>query len=122
MSLAPPAKGTATPASKLPLRALLALSTAAFTAVVTELLPAGLLPRMARDLGVQDSRVGFLVTGHALGCGRGHPALDLAPADRGRARGRGGGTPTVVPAAPRRHRALSRPVGPAPAVTRVRAW
>lgn len=66
MSLAPPAKGTVTPASKLPLRALLALSTAAFTAVVTELLPAGLLPRMAPDLGVQESRVGFLVTGYAL--------------------------------------------------------
>lgn len=54
MSLAPPAKGTAPPASGLPLSGLLALSTAAFTAVLTELLPAGLLPRMAPALGVSE--------------------------------------------------------------------
>ncbi|WP_329344208.1 MFS transporter [Streptomyces sp. NBC_01352] len=58
------AKGTAMPA--LPWPGLLALSTAAFTAVLTELLPAGLLPRMAGDLGVSEARVGFLVTGYAL--------------------------------------------------------
>ncbi|MFD8000827.1 MFS transporter [Streptomyces mirabilis] len=66
MSLAPPAKGTAPPASGLPLSGLLALSTAAFTAVLTELLPAGLLPRMAPALGVSAGLVGFLVTGYAL--------------------------------------------------------
>jgi predicted MFS family arabinose efflux permease len=66
MSLATPAKGTVTPASGLPLSGLLALSTAAFTAVLTELLPAGLLPRMASALGVSEGRVGFLVTGYAL--------------------------------------------------------
>ncbi|WP_405984749.1 MFS transporter [Streptomyces sp. NBC_00872] len=49
----------------LPLRGLLALFTAAFTAVMTELLPAGLLPDMSRSLGVSESRVGFLVTGYA---------------------------------------------------------
>ncbi|KOV64172.1 MFS transporter [Streptomyces sp. MMG1121] len=44
---------------------LLALSCAAFTAVMTELLPAGLLPSMARPLGVAESRIGFLVTAYA---------------------------------------------------------
>ncbi|MFF3754976.1 MFS transporter [Streptomyces sp. NPDC002018] len=49
----------------MPLWGLLALFTAAFTAVLTELLPAGLLPGMSRGLGVSESRVGFLVTGYA---------------------------------------------------------
>ncbi|MGX1472184.1 UNVERIFIED_CONTAM: putative MFS family arabinose efflux permease [Streptomyces canus] len=67
MSTTSPAKGTAPPASApLPWSGLLALSTAAFTAVLTELLPAGLLPRMAPDLGVSEARIGFLVTGYAL--------------------------------------------------------
>ncbi|MFF1630711.1 MFS transporter [Streptomyces sp. NPDC058272] len=66
MSVASPARGTAVPAAALPLSGLLALSTAAFTAVMTELLPAGLLPRMASALGVSEGRVGFLVTGYAL--------------------------------------------------------
>lgn len=65
MSTASQVKGTALPTS-LPWSGLLALSTAAFTAVVTELLPAGLLPRMAPALGVSEARVGFLVTGYAL--------------------------------------------------------
>lgn len=49
----------------LPWSGLLALSAAAFTAVLTELLPAGLLPEMAPALGVSEARVGFLVTGYA---------------------------------------------------------
>ena len=61
MTTASPAKGAA-----LPWSGLLALSTAAFTAVLTELLPAGLLPRMAPALGVSEARVGFLVTGYAV--------------------------------------------------------
>ncbi|MCX5055197.1 MFS transporter [Streptomyces sp. NBC_00201] len=65
MSTASMAKGTALPAA-LPWPGLLALSTAAFTAVMTELLPAGLLPRMAPALGVSEARVGYLVTGYAL--------------------------------------------------------
>ncbi|MER6262513.1 MFS transporter [Streptomyces sp900105245] len=44
---------------------LLALSCAAFTAVLTELLPAGLLPAMAPALGVAGSRIGYLVTAYA---------------------------------------------------------
>ncbi|REF00857.1 MFS transporter [Thermomonospora umbrina] len=47
------------------LAGLLALSTAAFTAVMTELLPAGLLPEMSRALHVSQGRVGFLVTAYA---------------------------------------------------------
>ncbi|MEV7345311.1 MFS transporter [Streptomyces sp. NPDC093544] len=66
MTVAPPAGSTTTPAAALPLSGLLALCTAAFTAVMTELLPAGLLPRMASDLSVSEGRVGFLVTGYAL--------------------------------------------------------
>ena len=64
MSTTSMAKGRALPAA-LPWSGLLALSTAAFTAVLTELLPAGLLPRMAPALGVSESRVGFLVTAYA---------------------------------------------------------
>ncbi|MCI3278326.1 MFS transporter [Streptomyces cylindrosporus] len=64
MSTASMVKGTAVPAS-LPWSGLLALSTAAFTAVLTELLPAGLLPRIAPALGVSEARVGFLVSGYA---------------------------------------------------------
>ncbi|KUM68379.1 MFS transporter [Streptomyces griseorubiginosus] len=60
-------KGTALPASApLPWSGLLALSTAAFTAVLTELLPASLLPSMAPALGVSEARIGFLVTGYAV--------------------------------------------------------
>ncbi|AOR36219.1 MFS transporter [Streptomyces fodineus] len=49
----------------LPWSGLLALSCAAFTAVMTELLPAGLLPAMAPPLGVGESRIGYLVTAYA---------------------------------------------------------
>src|SRR5262249_46865048 len=45
---------------------LLALSAAAFTDVMTDLLPAGLLPQMSRDLGVPEARVGLLVSAFAV--------------------------------------------------------
>ncbi|MFG2352326.1 MFS transporter [Streptomyces sp. NPDC048521] len=60
MSLPSQVKG-----GRLPWSGLLALSCAAFTAVLTELLPAGLLPAMAAPLGVAESRIGFLVTAYA---------------------------------------------------------
>lgn len=60
MSLSSQVKG-----GPLPWSGLLALSCAAFTAVLTELLPAGLLPAMAPRLGVAESRIGFLVTAYA---------------------------------------------------------
>ena len=45
---------------------LLALATAAFTDVVTDLLPAGLLPQMSADLHVPEARVGLLVSAFAI--------------------------------------------------------
>ncbi|MEU8245713.1 MFS transporter [Nonomuraea sp. NPDC048916] len=52
--------------AKLPLGGLSALFAAAFTAVMTELLPAGLLPQMSQALRVPQGAVGFLVTGYAV--------------------------------------------------------
>ena len=45
---------------------LLALATAAFTDVVTDLLPAGLLPQMSTALHVPQARVGLLVSAFAI--------------------------------------------------------
>jgi predicted MFS family arabinose efflux permease len=45
---------------------LLALATAAFTDVVTDLLPAGLLPQMSSGLHVPEARVGLLVSAFAI--------------------------------------------------------
>lgn len=50
----------------MPWSGLLALFAAAFTAVMTELLPAGLLPRIAGALEVSEGRAGFLVTAYAV--------------------------------------------------------
>ncbi len=63
-----PARATAVPADGprgLPLFGLLALATAAFTDVVTDLLPAGLLPQMSSGLHVSEARAGLLVTAFA---------------------------------------------------------
>jgi predicted MFS family arabinose efflux permease len=76
MTACPPTSATATTVptgsgaapGRLPWGSLLALTTAAFTAVVTELLPAGLLPQMAGSLHVSESRIGFLVTLYATVC------------------------------------------------------
>jgi predicted MFS family arabinose efflux permease len=61
----PAPAGPAAAAVASPVRGLLALSTAAFTAVATEQLPAGLLPQMSASLHVAVGRAGFLVTGYA---------------------------------------------------------
>ncbi|NBF00555.1 MFS transporter, partial [Nonomuraea sp. K271] len=53
-------------AGRMPWPGLLALFAAAFTAVMTELLPAGLLPQMSAALGVPEGRAGFLVTAYAV--------------------------------------------------------
>lgn len=63
--LARTAAPTATGPAALPLAYLLTLAATAFTAALTELLPAGLLPDMGGGLGVSESRVGFLVTLYA---------------------------------------------------------
>ncbi|MFD1330400.1 MFS transporter [Methylopila musalis] len=52
---------------RLPLAALLALAMAAFITVMTEALPAGLLPQMAEGLAVSEALVGQLVTVYAVG-------------------------------------------------------
>ncbi|MFJ7987516.1 MFS transporter [Streptomyces sp. NPDC096351] len=56
------------PASgRLPLLALLALTTAVFVTSLTETLPAGVLPAMSADLGVGEAAMGQAVTVYALG-------------------------------------------------------
>lgn len=52
---------------RLPMAGLLALAMAAFITVLTEALPAGLLPQMNAGLGVSDALVGQLVTIYAIG-------------------------------------------------------
>ncbi|MBR8501728.1 MFS transporter, partial [Burkholderia cenocepacia] len=57
-----------TPArARLPVANLLALATAGFITVLTEALPAGLLPLMSADLHVTEALIGQLVTVYALG-------------------------------------------------------
>ncbi|WP_207460216.1 MFS transporter [Azospirillum sp. SYSU D00513] len=52
---------------RLPLAALLALAMAAFITILTEALPAGLLPHMAHGLAVSEAWVGQTVTIYAIG-------------------------------------------------------
>lgn len=52
---------------RLPLSALLALAMTGFTAIMTETLPAGLLPAMAKGLHVSQPLAGQVVTSYALG-------------------------------------------------------
>ncbi len=51
---------------RLPLLGLLALSAAACTDAVTDLLPAGLLPQMGAALRVPEFRIGYLVSAFAI--------------------------------------------------------
>ncbi|MCW2529209.1 MAG: major facilitator family transporter [Pseudonocardiales bacterium] len=57
----------AAPREKLPLAGLLALFTAGFITILTETLPAGLLPEMSASLGVSESLTGQTVTVYAIG-------------------------------------------------------
>lgn len=57
------------PAPALPWRHLAVLSFAAFWTVTLEMLPAGLLPQISRDLDVRPARVGLLVTVWAVTVG-----------------------------------------------------
>ncbi|MFF4795982.1 MFS transporter [Streptomyces sp. NPDC001276] len=54
-------------ATRLPWPGLLALSTAGFVTIMTEALPAGVLPAMSEDLGVSQSAAGQSVTLYAAG-------------------------------------------------------
>lgn len=66
----PPVKQNDAPQAaggRLPVGALLALAMAAFITILTEALPAGLLPQMAESLAVSEALVGQLVTVYAVG-------------------------------------------------------
>ena len=54
-------------ASGLPVGALLALAMTGFICIVTETLPAGLLPQVGQGLGVSQAMAGQMVTAYALG-------------------------------------------------------
>ncbi|MFW5405992.1 MFS transporter [Pectobacterium carotovorum] len=58
---------TDTQRDSLPIASLLALATAAFITILTEALPAGLLPQMAQGLAVSEARIGQTVTIYAVG-------------------------------------------------------
>ncbi|GLZ38597.1 MFS transporter [Actinokineospora sp. NBRC 105648] len=66
--------------------ALIALATAAFITVLTEALPAGVLPAMSRDLGVSESAMGQSVTIYAVGTAISAIPLFAATASWGRKR------------------------------------
>jgi predicted MFS family arabinose efflux permease len=52
---------------KLPLGGLLALALAGFVTLMTEVMPAGLLPQISASLGIAESMAGQLVTAYAAG-------------------------------------------------------
>ena len=52
---------------RMPIASLLALAMAAFITILTEALPAGLLPQMAQGLAVSEAWVGQTVTVYAIG-------------------------------------------------------
>lgn len=54
-------------AYRMPVASLLALAMAAFITILTEALPAGLLPQMAQGLAVSEAWVGQTVTVYAIG-------------------------------------------------------
>jgi predicted MFS family arabinose efflux permease len=51
--------------TRLPWGPLLVLAAVGFVSVVTELLPAGLLPQIGADFGVSESRTGLMMAGYA---------------------------------------------------------
>ncbi|WP_375058015.1 MFS transporter [Zobellella sp. DQSA1] len=63
----PSAQMSTTAHDRLPLASLLALAMAAFITILTEALPAGLLPQMAQGLAVSEAWVGQTVTIYAIG-------------------------------------------------------
>lgn len=67
MSTSPPSLQLSAPSTPLPLAALLALALAGFVTIVTEALPAGLLPQLGAGLKVSEALAGQLVTIYAIG-------------------------------------------------------
>ncbi|MDP9999542.1 putative MFS family arabinose efflux permease [Pseudarthrobacter sulfonivorans] len=51
--------------SKMPVGALIVLAAIGFTAITTELLPSGLLPRISADFKVSEATAGYLTAGYA---------------------------------------------------------
>ncbi|NMI05646.1 MFS transporter [Paenibacillus sp. SZ31] len=66
---------------RLPWAGLLALAMAGFICILTESLPAGLLPQIAKDLGITEALTGQLVTLYAIGSLA--AAIPLTAATRG---------------------------------------
>lgn len=64
---APTARVGVAAEGRLPLASLLSLAMAAFITILTEALPAGLLPQMAQRLAVSEAWVGQTVTIYAIG-------------------------------------------------------
>lgn len=62
-----PAHPPAAARDRLPLGSLLALAMAGFITILTEALPAGLLPQMAQGLAVSQASIGQTVTIYAIG-------------------------------------------------------
>ncbi|MDQ2820209.1 MAG: MFS transporter [Pseudomonadota bacterium] len=79
-TLAPPASVAAV-SPKLPLASLLALTMASFVVILTEVLPAGLLPQLAVSLHSSESVMGQLIGIYALGSVL--AAIPLAAATQG---------------------------------------
>ncbi len=59
--------GSGAPSAHLPVTSLLALALAGFVTILTEALPAGLLPQISAGLGVSEALAGQLVTIYAIG-------------------------------------------------------
>ncbi|GAA1741845.1 MFS transporter [Isoptericola hypogeus] len=81
MMLSSPTRETAHDDARLPLGGLLALATIGFITVMTEAMPAGILPAMSADLGVTEAAAGQTVTIYAIGSGA--AALPLTAATIG---------------------------------------
>lgn len=60
-------RATAAVPDRLPMAALLALAMTGFICIVTETLPAGLLPQIGAGLGISQAITGQMVTAYALG-------------------------------------------------------
>ncbi|MBC8719800.1 MFS transporter [Ochrobactrum sp. Marseille-Q0166] len=67
MTLAKSATSTNAADDSLPLGGLLALALAGFVTLMTEVMPAGLLPQISMSLGIAESMAGQLVTAYAAG-------------------------------------------------------
>jgi predicted MFS family arabinose efflux permease len=63
----PPSLTLSAPSDRLPVGALLALAMTGFICIVTETLPAGLLPLISDGLAISPSMAGQMVTAYALG-------------------------------------------------------